>query len=64
MIRRSRISVRPNVRPGNRSTASQETSQKNQDLGSQATELTETAPEQPEANTTNTEKPERETTCQ
>ncbi|XP_076141046.1 uncharacterized protein LOC143123479 isoform X3 [Alosa pseudoharengus] len=71
MIRRSRISVRPNVRPGNRSTTtSQDTSQKNQDfssLSSVSLELTETAPEQPlftEAGKSYTEKPETAASCQ
>ncbi|XP_031433819.1 transcription factor TFIIIB component B'' homolog isoform X4 [Clupea harengus] len=69
MIRRSRISVRPNVRPVSRPTiTSQDTSKKNQDFSPHASvgsELTEPAPEQPlftpaEACKTSTQKPELE----
>ncbi|XP_062410589.1 transcription factor TFIIIB component B'' homolog isoform X2 [Sardina pilchardus] len=71
MIRRSRISVRPNVRPGNRSaTTSQDTSQKNQSFSLQSSvglELTEPAPEHPlftEAGKSYTEHPETAASCQ
>ncbi|KAL2099828.1 hypothetical protein ACEWY4_004222 [Coilia grayii] len=69
MIRRSRISVRPNVRPGSRPTASsQDASKQNQDLSSSSLEQTETTSEQPvltSANAPNidTQKPEPETSA-